>query len=166
MYYYNKIKSDENYVNNYRNKKLLFFLSDKKIIEKLCLKDIKIDSRSFLCFDEEHKTEKVCLRALYINGYYLANINKKKQTYEMALLAVLSRTEAIQFVRKKFRKRVIRKILEPHYQRIGKIRAGDKPIEYSIWRNHKMKILECGLNKKKPNKKKNKKKILSKSIKK
>ena len=109
------------------------------------MKDIKIDSRSFLYFDEEHKTERVCLRALYINGYYLANINRKKQTYEMALLAVLSRTEAIQFVRKKFRKRVIRKILEPHYQRIGKLRAGNRPNEYIIWRYHKMKILEVVL---------------------
>lgn len=130
MYYYNKIKSDENYINKYRNKKWLFFLSDEKIIEKLCLKDIKIDSRSFLFFDEKHKTERVCLQALYINGFYLANINRKKQTYKMALLAVLSRTEAIQFVRKKFRKRIIRKILEPHYPHIGKLRTTDKPYTY------------------------------------
>jgi len=159
MYYYNKIKSDENYINKYRNKKWLFFLSDEKIIEKLCLKDIKIDSRSFLWFDEKHKTERVCLQALYINGYYLANINRKKQTYEMALLAVLSTTEAIKFVRKKFRKRIIRKILEPHYTHIGKLRIAEKPIKYQNWKYYKMKFLLNGLNKKKN------KKILSKNIK-
>lgn len=108
------------------------------------MKDIKIDSRSFLFFDEKHKTEIVCLQALYINGLYLANINRKKQTYKMALLAVLSEIKAIQFVRKKFRKRIIRKILEPHYLHISKLRTAKKPNTYQNWKYHKMKILLNG----------------------
>ena len=117
MYFYKKYKNEPKYIKKYRKRHLLYFLSDKKIIEKLCIRDIKIDSRSFVFFDEEHKTVKICLLALYINGNYLPYIKRKTQTYEMALMAVLNTYKVIKFVRRKFRKKIKDKLKKPRYSK-------------------------------------------------
>ena len=117
MYYYKKYKNDPKYIKKYRKRHLLYFLSDEKIIEKLCKRDIKIDSRSFTSFDEEHKTAKICLLALYINGNYLSYIKREKQTYEMALMAVLNTNNAIKYVRQKFRKKIKDKLKKPRHSK-------------------------------------------------
>ena len=115
MYYDKKYKNEPKYIKKYRQRHLLYFLSDKKIIEKLCIRDIKIDSRSFIFFDEEHKTPKICLFALYINGNYLSCIKIEKQTYEMALMTVLNKYNMIKFVQRKFRKKIKDKLRNPRY---------------------------------------------------
>jgi len=115
MYYYKKYKNEPKYIKKYRKRHLLYFLSDEKIIEKLCIRDIKIDSRSFTFFDEEHKTPKICLLALYINGTYLSCIKIEKQTYEMALMTVLNKYNMIKFVQRKFRKKIKDKLKNPRY---------------------------------------------------
>lgn len=117
MYYYKKYKNEPKYIKKYRKRHLLYSLSDEKIIEKLCKRDIKIDSRSFTSFDEEHKTAKICLLALYINGNYLSHIKKEKQTYEMALMAVLNTNNVIKFVRRKFRKKIKDKLKKLRYSK-------------------------------------------------
>jgi hypothetical protein len=117
MYFYKKYKNEPKYIKKYRKRHLLYFLSDKKIIEKLCIRDIKIDSRSFVFFDEEHKTPKICLLALYINGNYLPYIKRKTQTYEMALMAVLNTYKVIKFVRLKFRKKIKDKLKKSRYSK-------------------------------------------------
>ena len=106
----------------------MYFLSDEKIIEKLCKRDIKIDSRSFISFDEEHKTAKICLLALYINGNYLSYIKREKQTYEMALMAVLNKHNVIKFVRQKFKKKIKDKLKKSRYSK-------------STYKHYKMKEL-------------------------
>ena len=117
MYYYKKYKNEPKYIKKYRQRHLLYFLSDKKIIEKLCIRDIKIDSRSFIFFDEEHKTPKICLLALYINGNYLSCIKIEKQTYEMALMTVLNKYNMIKFVQRKFRKKIKDKLKKSRYSK-------------------------------------------------
>lgn len=117
MYYYKKYKNEPKYIKKYRKRHLLYSLSDEKIIEKLCKRDIKIDSRSFIFFDEEHKTPKICLLALYINGNYLSCIKIEKQTYEMALMAVLNTNNVIKFVRRKFRKKIKDKLKKSRYSK-------------------------------------------------
>ena len=117
MYYYTKYKNEPKYIKKHRKRHLLYFLSDEKIIEKLCKRDIKIDSRSFIFFDEEHKTPKICLLALYINGNYLSYIKREKQTYEMALMAVLNTNNAIKYIRQKFKKKIKDKLKKPRHSK-------------------------------------------------
>ena len=123
-------KKYKNNIKRYKKKNNIFFRSDKKVLEDICIIDINNDSRYFLFIDKNHWTEKIIIYALSRNGNYLAYIDKEKQTFDMVLMAFLTskNKQILKYINKKFIKKLWEKLSKTKYYCIGKWKLDDKPM--------------------------------------